>query len=48
MIKKLRRLLALGVLLAAPHPGEKSDSQIAQEYRNWYYGVRAEFMGDRK
>ena len=30
----------LSIIRAAPLPSDKTDSQLAQEYRNWYYGVR--------
>lgn len=32
----------LSIIGAAPLPSDKTDSELAQEYRNWYYGIRAE------
>ena len=33
----------LSIIEAAPFPGDdKTDSELAQEYRNWYYGVRSD------
>jgi hypothetical protein len=32
----------LSIILAAPLPFGKSDSQLAQEYRNWFYGIRVD------
>lgn len=31
----------IDVIRQAPNPANKTDSDIAQVYRNWYYGVRA-------
>lgn len=31
----------IDVIRQAPNPANKTDSDIAQMYRNWYYGVRA-------
>lgn len=31
----------LSIIHEAPLPFEKTDSQLAQEYRNWFYGVRS-------
>lgn len=35
----VKRLLS--IIHEAPLPFEKTDSQLAQEYRNWFYGVRS-------
>ena len=32
----------LSIIRAAPLPFDKNDSQLAQEYRNWYYGERSD------
>jgi hypothetical protein len=31
----------LSIIHECPLPFEKTDSQLAQEYRNWFYGVRS-------
>jgi len=36
----IRRLL--NILEAAPSPVDKTDSELAQAYRNWFYGMRAD------
>lgn len=39
-IYDIERLVS--IIRAAPMPMDKSDSQLAQEYRNWFYGIRVE------
>ena len=34
----VKRLLQ--IIKASPVPLDKSDSQLAKEYRNWFFGVR--------
>lgn len=36
----VKRLLS--IIKSAPLPFGKTDSQLAQEYRNWFYGIRSE------
>ena len=44
--ESINRLLSL--IHAAPDPFEKTDLQIAQEYRNWFYGVRLDKLSARE
>ena len=46
MISDAERLLS--IIMTAPLPSGKTDSELAQEYRNWYYGVRSERLKPAK